>query len=154
VAVGGVTGLVVALVAAVGAVQGVEGEVGRVLEWVGLLLGVSLLGPLLGATLGGVAGTPGGVLNAVLQPHVRGDRAAWWSTLLVAALTAAGVVGTVAGWQLSRNLADPGTEDPLRHGLRAGVLALVPALVGGWLSARTGRGIRARRREARAGRHG
>lgn len=144
VAVGAATGLLLAVVGTVGALWDADGS-GRLFEGVGLVLGVPVLGLLLGATLGGVAGTPGGVLNAVVQPSVRGDRAAWWSSWLVATGTAAAVVGVVAAWQTTRGVVDPGLGGVVHQGVGVAALALLPALLGGWLTARTGRRLRERR---------
>lgn len=145
VAVGAGTGLLLALAVAVSLLPQ-AGELGAP-GLAGLILGLPVYGVLVGGLLGGVAGVPGGVVNALLQPRVRGDRAAWWSTWVVATLTAAAVVGVVTAWQSARGTVDPEASWVLDDGagLAAFALALAPALVGGWLTARTGRGLRARR---------
>lgn len=144
VAVGGATGGLLALAAVVSLVVEADGP-GGVVEWAGVFLAVPLYGLLLGAVLGGVAGMPGGLVNAVVQPRVRGDRAAWWSSWSVSTLTAVLVVGAVGAWQTPRgavhvDAAGMGPED-----VGAAAVMLVPALLGGWLMARTGRGLRDRR---------
>lgn len=141
VAVGAATGLLVALWVVVGALTEAEG---RVFEWLGLVVGVPVYGALLGATIGGVAGLPGGVVNALVQPSVRGDRAAWWSSWAVASLAAVAVVGSVAGWRTHEAVAGEALDWAVHDGVRAASLALAPALVGGWLTARTGRTLRRR----------
>lgn len=109
----------------------------------GLVVGLPLLGLVYGGALGAVAGVPGGLLNAVVQPRVRGERRAWWSSWLIATGCAAGTVLLVASWQAGRHLADPpGLTDRLLEGGRPAVLALPSAVVGGWLTARTTRALR------------
>ena len=142
VAVGGETGLLVALYVVAGAL----GEpVGRSFEWLGLLVGLPVLGVLFGATVGGVAGLPGGIANALVQPSVRSDRVSWWSSWAVATLTAALVVGTLTAWQTYRDVGEADVGWVERDGLLGAVVALIPATVGGWLTARTGRTLRRRR---------
>ncbi|GGK72449.1 hypothetical protein [Ornithinimicrobium pekingense] len=148
VAVGAATGLLCGLGWAAVALAGGGVDGGRVVERASLLLGAPVLGLLLGATLGGVVGTPGGLVNAVLQPRLRSDRVAWWSSWAVATLTAALGVALVVGWQLARDVVDPGPGGVRAQGAAAGALALVPALLGGWLTARTGRLLRRRRSAA------
>lgn len=143
------TGLLVALLVVASMLLGEN--LGGAFEWVGLVLGLPVYGLMLGGTLGGVAGLPGGLVNAWVQPSVRGDRAAWWSTWAVATLTAAALVGGVAGWQSSRDVVEADLAWAVRDGLGAGAVALVPALVGGWLTARTGRGLRARTAQVGSG---
>lgn len=144
VAVGGVTGGLLAVATVVSLLVEADGPDGG-LGAAGMLLAVPPYGVLLGAVLGGVAGTPGGLVNAVVQPRVRGDRAAWWSTWSVSTLSAVLVVGAVGAWQTARATVQVDAARVGPENVGAAAVILVPALLGGWLVARTGQGLRGRR---------
>ncbi|WP_161965039.1 hypothetical protein [Ornithinimicrobium cerasi] len=142
VVVGGATGVLVGVVLAM--VLAWESTAGLT-AWIGLAVSLPLMGLVYGAALGGVAGGPGGMVNAVVQPRVRGERAGWWSSWLISAAAALGTVLALAVWQVGRGVVDP--PEGMSRVAEAGGISLwaVPsAVVGGWLVARTNRGLRRR----------
>jgi hypothetical protein len=146
VAVGAVTGVVVGVVLAV--VTAWDAARGGGAEWLGLVVVLPLTGLVYGGALGAVAGTPGGLLNALVQPHVRDERVAWWSSWVIATLAALGVVLALAAWQVGRDVVDPPTGlARMADALRATAWAVPSSVVGGWLVARTSRDLLWRARD-------
>lgn len=144
VAVGAVTGVLVGVALAV--VTAWDAARGGGVEWLGLVVVLPLTGLVYGAALGGVAGMPGGLVNAVVQPHVRDQRVAWWSSSLVATLAAVATLVALAAWQMGRDVVDPPTGWPrLMEALRVAPWVVPSAVVGGWLVARSSRDLLGRR---------
>lgn len=140
VAVGAVTGVLVGIVLAV--VTAWDVARGGRSELLGLVVVLPVTGLVYGAALGAVDGAPGGLLNAVVQPHVRDERGAWWSSWAIATLTALGVVLALAAWQVGRDVVDPPSGlARVVDALRMTVWAVPSSVVGGWLVARTSRDL-------------